>query len=183
MRDRFADLRRVSIAQKGPGIRGKRSHAVGKGVEIPLQHQVGWKSIFRQRDRRGRDFGQRHRAERLQRRQPGIGGGWNHRALDADRHIAAMLFREVIGGDAARPATETADRPHLPVVNTIEHDRRDPAEIGVLRLHDIQAKPRRDPGVDRVAASLQDAHRRCCRQRMPGRRHVMPPGNGRTKGW
>jgi hypothetical protein len=51
----------------------------------------------------------------------------------------------------------------------VHDDLRPAADAGKARLHDVEDEEHRGGGVERVAALLQDALARCCRERMVAR--------------
>ena len=107
-----------------------------------------------------------------------------------------MPAHEQLGIERLRPGAEPGDRLDFALLGVINHDRRDAGKIDQIDLQDAERDAGGDPGIDRVAARLQDVEtgRRgevmASRDRMPGHRdrramggvmrgrgHGVPPGN------
>ena len=68
------------------------------------------------------------------------------------------------------------------LVAPIDHDRRDAGEVHLVGLHHAERDARRDAGVDRVAARLEDAEAGLRREVVARRDHVARPHDGRAMG-
>ncbi len=71
-----------------------------------------------------------------------------------------------------RPGAEPGDRDDLVAFGEIDHDRRDPGKTDIFRLQHGERHAARAPGVDRVAAGLENLEGCLRRQIMPGGGHV-----------
>jgi hypothetical protein len=119
-------------------------------------------------DRRLRDLREPERAEVLERRDPRIRRAGHDRSQEPLRHVPAAPVSEVLERGAARPDPQPGDRRHGAPLRLVEHDRGDSRETDDVRMHDAEADTRGDPGVDRIAARLEDPVRRQRGQRMAG---------------
>ena len=82
-----------------------------------------------------------------------------------------MLALEQLGVERLRPGPEPGDCHDLARLGMVDQDRRDAGAIDEVALHDAERDAGGDPGIDRIAASLQDVE--------PGRRgQIMPGGDG-----
>ena len=160
-------------------------------------HQrVHRKTVAREPGRGGGDLAKAHRAVAPQCGDPGIGRGRDDGAQHAERDLAAMLAHKKFGVERLWPSAEPGDGDDFALFGVIDHDRRDAGKIDQVDLQDAERDAGGDPGIDRVAARLQDVEtgRRgevmASRDRMPGHRdrramggvmrgrgHGVPPGN------
>ena len=82
-------------------------------------------------------------------------GGRHDGALDADRDLATVPALEIFDARLGRPATESTDCHRFAALGEPDQDRRDAAKADMHTFEDAGGDPRRDAGIDRVAASLQ----------------------------
>ena len=146
------------------------------------QERVDRKAVAGIADRRLRDFPKAHRAEALERRDPGVGRRRHQGAEDSQRNGTAMVLLEVIGPDRLRPRAQSRDRDDAILGSGIDDDRRHAREVHVFRLHDTERNTGRNAGVDRIAACLQNFEASLGGKIMTGSHHVARPHDRRTVG-
>ena len=168
----LACSRRTPLRQIERGVR--REHPIlGFMLGDDLRHQrVDREAIASKTDGRMRDVAEAHRAEALKGRNPGVGRRRHHGAQDALRNFAAVVLLEVVALDRHRPGAETRDREDAIVGGGIDDDRGDARDVDIFGLHDTQRDARRDTGVDRIAARLQNPKAGLGRKVLGGGHHV-----------
>jgi hypothetical protein len=75
----------------------------------------------------------------------------HHDVQDAFRHGSAMFTHEQIRGEAFRPMSETGDGEHSSRARS-DHDRRDAAELHLVRVEHREGDPGSAAGIDGIAA-------------------------------
>jgi hypothetical protein len=148
-----------------------------------LGHQrVDGKAVARKADGGLRDLAEAHGAEALERRDPGIGRRRHHRPQDAPRNRAAIMLLEVIARNRLGPGAEAGDGEDAIIRGGIDDDRSNPGNVHEFRLHDPERDAACNPGVDRIAARLQDAKTGLGRKILCGGDHVACAHDGRAVG-
>ena len=162
----LAGSERAAVAEEERGRR--RPLPVGR---LLPRHLVGREARDRKAalgafERGGDDVGERHRAPARERREPGGRRRGHHGPRHARRDLAAVAVAEVLERDRARVGAHARDLPGLTRPRQMHQDRRDSREADHVGVHDPEAEPAGDAGVDRVAAGLEQARGGRGRQRM-----------------
>src|ERR1041384_1687085 len=92
----------------------------------------------------------------------------------AERVLPAMLAHEEFGVERLWPGTEPGDRHDFALFGVVDHDRRDTGKIDKVYLQNPARDAGSAPGVDRVAARLQNIE--------TGRRGKVMTGGDRVPG-
>jgi hypothetical protein len=180
--ENLTGLWRAPVRQIKRDIRWKHP-ILGLVLGDDFRHQrVDRKAVAGVADRRLRDLAEAHRAEALERSDPGIGRRRHHGAENPLRNRAGVVRLEVIGPDRLRPRAEARDRDDAILRGRIDDDRRHARKIHVFRLHDAERNPGRNSGVDCIAACLQNLEAGLGGQVMTGRHHVARPHDRRAVG-
>ena len=186
--------REVGLHEAFPFSRGSPAREVDRLVRGPapvavlargevLEHDVVHREpVPRVADGGGRDVAEAHGAVAPEGEDPGVGRGRHHGAEDPGRHVAVELGDEAVDRSGPRPPAKPADRHHPLFLGEVDHDRRDPRELHHVAVDDAEGDSGRDPGVDGVAARLEDlvAGLRC--QVVAGAHHVVGAMNGGLHG-
>src|SRR5206468_4492434 len=113
------------------------------------------------------DVRQAHRAELLQRRDPGIGCPRRDTTLHTNGNLTTMMLLEILDTRRLRPTPQAADGHHAVLFCQIDNDGRHPCQIDHVDLQHACTKSRRHPGINGISPAVQEAL--CCQ-----RRQVMP---------
>ena len=120
------------------------------------------------------DFGKRHRAEFRQRGNPGIGRGRHHGSQKPDGNASAVAVAKQLEARRLRPVSETGDAEHLAALGGIDQHRGHAGELDLVAVDHAERDPRRDAGIDRIAAGLQHGRARLGRQIVARNAHMAP---------
>ena len=85
-----------------------------------------------------------------------------------------MLAHKEFGVERLGPGAEPGDGDDLTLLGEVDHDRRHPGDIDQIALQHAERQAGRTPGVDRVAAGLQNVE--------PGGRGEVMAGGDRVAG-
>ena len=173
LHEAFADDGRLSPGEKDVATRLPATVLAGMGGEVPGHQRVNRKPFVRVAKRGRCDIGERHRAVPPERGDPGIGRGGDDGPQDAIRDPPPEFGDETFERCGPRPPAESADRRDPVLVGKVDHDRRDTGELHQIAVQHAEGDPRRDPGVDGVAARFEHLVARLRRQVMTGGDHVM----------
>ena len=97
-----------------------------------------------------------HGAVLLERGDPGVQCGRHDAARNAVGNGAAEVALKVFARRGLGPGAKPADGDDFFRIRQVDDDRGDPGETSVDRLQHVGGEARRNPGVDGVAASLED---------------------------
>jgi hypothetical protein len=153
LHEALAGLRDTAAGQEDGGVARVAGVGVlvdGDAVREQRVHREPFAGAF---DRGGGDVGEAHGAVALERGDPGVGGRGHDGAEDALGDAAGLL--EQIGRNGFRPVAETGDGLQR-AVGEADHDRGHPGDVHQVRQQHAERDASGTPGVDRVAARLED---------------------------
>ena len=92
----------------------------------------------------------------MQSGDPGVGGCRHNRTQQTNRHAAVEFLYETLDACVFGPPAQAADRHDLVLLGQVDHDRRHAGKLHHIAVDNTQRHSRRNPGIDRVAAGLQN---------------------------
>ena len=145
-------------------------------------HRMHREALARETDGAGGDFSEAHGSKGLERGEPRIGRRRHDAALDALRDLAAVPADEVIRRDRARPDAQPVDAVHLPALRGVDELGRHAAEVDLVGLQHADRNSGGNPGIDRIAARLEDLEPGVRGKVVPGRDDVPGAHDGGAAG-
>ena len=173
LHEAFTLLRGPAAREVDGLVRGPAAIAVFLGGEV-FEHHVVYREPLPCVPDRGRgDVSEPHGAVAPEGKDPRVGGGRHDGAQDPGRDVTVELGDEAVEGGGARPPAETAHGHHPLLFREVDHDRGDAGELHHVAVHHAEREPGRHPGVDGVAAGLEDLVAGLRREVVAGAHHVV----------
>jgi len=152
----FTRLRRPPSRQEDGCTAGPLTHVLSVFLEVASHKVVHRETPLGQRDGVRHDVRQAHRAELLQRRDPGIGGRGRDTTLHTGGNATAMMLLEVLHTRRLRPTPQAANGHHPVLFCQIENDGRHPRQIDHIDLQHARAESCRHPRINGISTPIQD---------------------------